>query len=75
VLWIRRGYSDDGRLIEIHLLVSAGFHLYVIKLTPPLPAHLDLGHEVTAVGPLLETQPSRFGINEVEAFSFSGGSG
>jgi hypothetical protein len=74
LLWVRRGYSDDGRLIEIHLLVSAHFHLYVVKLIPPLAAHLHLGHEVTAVGPLLETEPSHFGINEVEAFSFSGGS-
>jgi hypothetical protein len=74
LLWVRRGYSDDGRLIEIHLLVSAHFQLYVVKLVPPLPAHLRLGNQVNAVGPLLETEPSHFGINEVEAFSFSGGS-
>jgi hypothetical protein len=71
LLYVRRTYDAEAkRLHEIHLLVSAHFHLYVIKLRAPFPKHLHLGHEVTSVGPLLETQPSRFGIHEIEAFSF-----
>jgi hypothetical protein len=74
LLYVRRRHDGEGRVDEIHLLVSAHFHLYVVKLIPPFSQHLALGHEVVAVGPLLETHPSRFGIHEVEAFSFSGGS-
>ena len=74
LLYVRRTYDAEARRIhEIHLLVSAHFHLYVVKLLAPYPKHLHLGHEVTSVGPLLETQPSRFGIHEVEAFSFGNG--
>ena len=73
LLWVRRGYDAGGRLDEIHLLVSAHFHLYVVKLHAPFPARLQRGHSVTAAGPLLETEPTRFGIHEVEAFSFAAG--
>ena len=71
LLWVRRGYDLHGELDEIHLLVSAHFHLYVVKLHAPFPQRLRVGHQVTAIGPLLETQPSRLGIHEVEAFSFT----
>jgi hypothetical protein len=71
LLHVRRGYdAERTRVEEIHLLVSAHFHLYVVKLLAPFPKSLRLGHEVTAVGPLLETQPTHFGIHEVEAFAF-----
>jgi hypothetical protein len=70
LLDVRRGYDDASRLDEIHLLVAAHFHLFVVKLLPPFPQHLRFGADITAVGPLLETKPSRFGIDEVEAFSF-----
>ena len=71
LLYVRRTYDAEAKRIhEIHLLVSAHFHLYVVKLIPPFPKHLHLGHEVTAVGPLLVPQPMHFGIHEVEAFSF-----
>ena len=74
ILWVRRRYGGERHHItEIHLLVAAYFHLYVVKLHEPFPRHLRLGHGFTAVRPLLETNPSRFGIHEVEAFSFSGG--
>ena len=71
LLYVRRAYDGEKRVSEIHLLVSAHFHLYVVKLHMPFPAHLRIGHGVTAVGPLLETSPARFGIHEVEAFSFT----
>ena len=76
LLHVRRGYdAESTRLEEIHLLVSAHFHLYVVKLVAPFPKSLRLGHEVTAVGPLVETKPTHFGVHEVEAFSFGSGSG
>ena len=71
LLYVRRGYDAESRVDEIHLLVSAHFHLYVVKLHMPFPAHLRVGHGLTAIGPLLETSPPRFGIHEVEAFSFT----
>ena len=71
LLYVRRGYDDHARLDEIHLLVAAHFHLVVVKLVPPFPRTLTVGSQVTAVGPLLETHPSRLGIHEVQAFSFS----
>ena len=76
LLYVRRKYDAEAtRIEEIHLLIAAHFHLYVVKLLAPFPKSLDIGHEVTAVGPLVEPHPMHFGIHEVEAFSFSGGTG
>jgi hypothetical protein len=76
LLHVRRAYdAERTRVKEIHLLVSAHFHLYVVKLVAPFPKSLRLGHDVRAVGPLVETQPTHFGIHEVEAFSFGSGGG
>jgi hypothetical protein len=76
LLHVSRGYdAERTRLEEIHLLVSAHFHLYVVKLVAPFPTSLRLGHEVTVIGPLVETRPTHFGVHEVEAFSFGSGNG
>ena len=62
--------SDEGTLQEVHLLLAPHFRLYVVVL-PRFPAKPSIGHQVTAVGPLLHPHPEHFGIHEVEAFSLS----
>lgn len=71
LLHVWQNRDARGRLEEIHLLLVAHFHLYIVKALPPFPASLPLAHEVTAVGPLLRPHPEHFGIHEVEAFSLS----
>jgi hypothetical protein len=76
LLYVRRKLDAEAtHTEEIHLLIAAHFHLYVVKLLAPFPTSLRIGHEVTAVGPLVKPHPMHFGIHEVEAFSFSGGNG
>ena len=71
LLHIWQKHDDRGTLQEVHLLLAAQFRLYVVKVLPPFPAKLSIGHRVTAVGPLLDPHPEHFGIHEVEAFSLS----
>ena len=71
LLHVWQKHDDEGTLQEVHLLLAAHFRLYVVKVLPPFPAKLSIGHQVTAVGPLLHPHPEHFGIHEVEAFSLS----
>ncbi len=71
LLHVWQKHDDEGTLQEVHLLLAAHFRLYVVKVLPPFPAKLSIGHEVTAVGPLLHPHPEHLGIHEVEAFSLS----
>jgi hypothetical protein len=72
LLHVWREYDAAGRLDDVHLLVTARFHLYVVKVYPPFPAHVRIGHEVVAVGPLVRPHPEHLGIHEVEGFSVHG---
>ena len=72
LLHVWQKHDARGAPSEVHLLLAAHFHLYVVKTAPPFPASLSLGDEVTAVGPLLRPHPEYLGIHEVEAFSLSG---
>lgn len=71
LLHVWQKHDAQGTLQDVHLLLAAHFRLYVVKVLPPFPANLPLGHEVTAVGPLLHPHPEYLGIHEVEAFSLS----
>ena len=71
LLHVWRKDDAQGTPEDVHLLLVAHFHLYVVKVHPPFPTNLRLGHEVTAVGPLLRPQPEHLGIHEVEAFSLT----
>lgn len=72
LLHVWQKHDAQGMVQDVHLLLAAHFRLYVVKVLPPFPERLPLGHEVTAVGPLLHPHPEYFGIHEVEAFSLSG---
>jgi hypothetical protein len=71
LLHVWQKHDAQGTLQDVHLLLAAHFHLYVVKVLPPFSANLSLGHEVTAVGPLLHPHPEYLGVHEVEAFSLS----
>jgi hypothetical protein len=70
IVWIRHVQEPDGGA-DVHFLVLAHFHLYIVKVHPPYPRDLSRGRPVTAIGPLVEPHPSRLGIDEVEAFYLS----
>lgn len=71
LLWIRRERDDAGAVNDVHLLVAAHFHLYIVKVHPPFEQDLRRGRSLTAVGALVKPHPSRFGIEEVDAFYLS----
>jgi hypothetical protein len=71
LLHVWRQHDAEGALQDVHLLLAAHFHLYLVKVHPPVAARLSLGHEITAVGPLLRPHPEYLGIHEVEAFLLS----
>src|SRR5579862_965296 len=75
LLHVWRKHDAQGALSEVHLLLAAHFHLYVVKVLPPFPSRLGVGHQVTVVGPLVHPHPEYLNIHEVEAFSLTAGTG
>jgi hypothetical protein len=73
LLHVWRDRDPSGQVGDMHLLVVARLRLYVVKVYPPYPADLLVGHEVIVVGPLVRPHPEHLGIHEIEGFSLSGG--
>ena len=61
VLWVRRNAG------EVHLMLIARLHLFVVKLAPGTAAP-GVGSALTATGPLLRASN---GMREVQAFAAS----
>jgi hypothetical protein len=72
LLHVWRERDGEGRLVDLHLLVVARLHLYVVKVHEPFPARTRLGHEVLVIGPLVRPHPEHLGIHEIEGFFLSG---
>src|SRR5436305_12316024 len=41
-------HHDEGTLQEVHLLLASHFRLYVVKVPPPCPPKLSIGHAAPA---------------------------
>jgi|tagenome__1003787_1003787.scaffolds.fasta_scaffold20759905_3 hypothetical protein len=72
LLHVWRERDEGGRVADMHFLVVARLHLYVVKVHEPFPANPRVGHTILVIGPLVRPHPEHLGIHEIDAFSLSG---